>query len=337
MSELPWPRGAATGVGSLPGTDVVEAQRIVLGELPDLPHLPELPARGPGADMVGRGALWLPDLPVDLYAGRWRVTSRPGRDLRRTRDLLDRDLDALTEAADGYTGPLKVQAAGPWTLAASLDLPIGGRILHDHGATRDLAASLAEGLKSHVDDVARRVPGASVLLQLDEPSLPAVLAGQVPTESGLHTLRSVDEAVARGALRSIVDAVGVPVVMHCCAADVPVRLLRDAGAAALALDLSRLGQSTSTMDALGEAIDAGLGLFAGAVPSTGSRPAAPAAIAQTIIDRWHRLGFAPEGLAAQVVVTPACGLAGASPEYARAVITAIVEAGRRLADHSSGG
>ncbi len=77
--SFPWPRGSATGVGSLPGIDIAEAQRTVLGELPDLPHLAELPARGPGADMIGRTAALLVELPVELYAARWRVASRPGR------------------------------------------------------------------------------------------------------------------------------------------------------------------------------------------------------------------------------------------------------------------
>jgi hypothetical protein len=35
-------------------------------------------------------------------------------------------------------------------------------------------------------------------------------------------------------------------------------------------------------------------------------------------------------LARQVVVTPACGLAGAPVEYARAVLAACRDAGRRL-------
>ena len=42
----PWPTGASTGIGSLPGTDIAEAQRIVLGELPALPHLPEILTAG---------------------------------------------------------------------------------------------------------------------------------------------------------------------------------------------------------------------------------------------------------------------------------------------------
>ena len=44
--------GVATGIGSMPGTDPMEAARIVVGELPDFPHLAELPARGPGADIT---------------------------------------------------------------------------------------------------------------------------------------------------------------------------------------------------------------------------------------------------------------------------------------------
>ena len=86
---LPWAPGSATGIGSLPGTDIVEALRVVFGELP-LPYLPELPSRGPGADLVGRTAGLLVALPVDLYAGQWRVASRPGRDLRRTADRVAR-------------------------------------------------------------------------------------------------------------------------------------------------------------------------------------------------------------------------------------------------------
>ena len=51
----------ATGVGSWPGTSVREAVRTVrdlllAGDGEGLPHLPETPARGPGADIIGRAA-----------------------------------------------------------------------------------------------------------------------------------------------------------------------------------------------------------------------------------------------------------------------------------------
>lgn len=326
MTGYPWPPGSATGIGSLPGTDIVEAIKIVLGELPDLPHLPELPDRGPGADLVGRTAGLLVELPVELYAARWRVTARPGRDLRRTRDIWERDLDALTEQAAGYTGPLKLQVAGPWTLAASVELPGGGPLLRDRGAVRDLVASLADGVRAHVAAVSGRLPAVAPVLQLDEPSLPAVLAGQVPTESGLGTLHPVPDSEAEAALRSIVDVVGVPVVMHCCAPTVPVRMLRSAGAAAVSLDLDQQLE----LDALGEVLDAGCGLFAGAVVAApGERPSA-VDIAARVRRLWRDIGLAAERLAGQVVVTPACGLAGAAPDDARAVLTACREAAGRL-------
>src|SRR5690242_2152804 len=181
----------------MPGTDPADAAAVVFGELTDFPYIPELPARGPGADLIGRGAGLLVELPVELYAARWRVTSRAGRDTRHTRDLLARDLDAVTDLADGYTGRFKLQACGPWTLAASVELAGGGPMLRDEGAVRDLVASLAEGLRIHLADATARLPGAQLVLQLDELSLPAVLAGQVPTESGFGTLRAVEPAVVR--------------------------------------------------------------------------------------------------------------------------------------------
>jgi methionine synthase II (cobalamin-independent) len=342
VSTWPWPRGAATGVGSLPGTDIAEAQRIVLGELPDLPHLPELPARGPGADLVGRTAGLLVDLPVELYAARWRAAARPGVDRRRTLDLAERDLDQMTEQAEGYVGPFKVQAAGPWTLAAEIDLPVGGRMLRDAGAVRDLTASLAEGLTGHVAEVRARVPGASVILQLDEPWLPAVLAGRVPTESGFAMLPAVEPETATTALRDVIEKAGVPVVVHCCAPGVPVGLIRSAGAVAVGLDLAPLvepdakaGGGVGQLDQLGEALDAGLGLFAGAVPTEvpdTARAPSSAEVADKVRALWSRLGFPLSTVADQVVVTPACGLAGVTPEYARAALRACREAGRRLSE-----
>ncbi|WP_432843689.1 methionine synthase [Dactylosporangium sp. CA-092794] len=304
----------------MPGTDIAEAQRIVLGELPDLPHLPELPARGPGADMIGRAGAFLVELPIELYAARWRVAARPGHDLRVARDLLERDLDTMTEQAGEFTGVFKVQVPGPWTLAASLGLPIGGQVLRDPGAARDLAESLADGVRAHVADVRARLPRATVLLQLDEPSLPAVLAGRVPTESGFGTLRSVDESVARAALTGVVEAAGAPVVVHCCAPDVPLGLLCEAGAVGVALDLSLVRD----LDALGERLDAGLGLFAGVSGRTSAE------LAGQVRDLWRKLGFPLKTMAEQVVVTPPCGLP--SGARVRTTLTAVREAARRLTD-----
>ncbi|HEY9522040.1 MAG TPA: methionine synthase, partial [Thermopolyspora sp.] len=189
MSDFPWTAASATGIGSHPGEDHLEALRVVFGELPQLPYLPELPQRGVGADMIGRTASLLVELPVEVQPSGWRLTGAPGRDLRRARDHLARDLDGLEEVALGYQGPLKIQACGPWTLAGAVELRYGDKVLADPGAVRDLTESLAEGLAAQVALVRRRVPGATeIVVQLDEPGLPGVLSGTVPTASGFGRL-----------------------------------------------------------------------------------------------------------------------------------------------------
>ena len=341
QDRLPWPPASATGAGSLPGTDPGEAMRLVFGELPDFPHLAELPARGPGAALTGRTAALLVDLPVELTPAGWRFTARPGRDLRRARGFLSADLDALAEAADGYSGPLKIQACGPWTLAATVELARSQNpALADPGAVADLAASLAEGLSGHVAEVRQRVPGARVVVQLDEPGLPAVLAGEVPTASGLNRLPAAEQSSAETGLRTVIDAVGTVTVVHCCALSVPFGIIEGAGANGVGCDLARLGRAEE--DGLAEAVEAGLGLFAGVIAATGTPGAAeppPARqVAQVVTALWQRMGWPVArdqaaragGVAAQVVLTPACGMAGATPGYARAAMARCREAARLL-------
>jgi hypothetical protein len=328
---IPWPAGAATGIGSLPGTDIGEALRIVLGELPDLPHLPELPGRGAGADMIGRGAAFLAELPVEIQPSGWRLTARPGRDLRRARDLLERDLDALEAAAEGYSGAFKVQVVGPWTLAAGLELHSGHRVVSDHGATRELAQSLAEGLHAHLADVARRIPAATIVTQFDEPSIPTVLAGRVPTPSGYGTVGAVEASVVEQTLSDLLAVVPAGRrVVHCCAADIPITLLCGAGADAISLDASH----PLSTDALGEAVDAGTSLWLGVVPGTDATISLDAA-REPVRKLWQQLGFADEQLATSVVPTPACGLAGASPAYARRALSIVRDVGASLRDHQA--
>ncbi len=154
-----WAAGAATGVGSLPGVDPDEAMRLVSVELDGFPHLVELPAAGVGADMVGRGAAHLSDLHVAVEPSGWRFAAHAGADERRARGTLARDLDVLEEHTQGFVGPLKLQVAGPWTLASSIELRHGDKALADAGAVRDITAALADGIAAVALDVQKRVPG----------------------------------------------------------------------------------------------------------------------------------------------------------------------------------
>ena len=240
-APYPWPPQSATGVGSMPGTDPLEAIRFIFDELPDLPHLAELPDRGVGADLIGRTAGLLIDLSVDATTRGWRLADRPGRDVRRAQSLLSRDLDALEQVADGYQGPLKLQVCGPWTMAASLELARSQEpVLADPGAVRDLTASLAEGVAAHVAGVQARVPGARLLLQLDEPSLPTALGGGVPSASGLNRVRPVEEVDAESGLRTVLSAARVATVVHCCGMSAPLGIIRSAGADGAGIDLGVL-------------------------------------------------------------------------------------------------
>ncbi|MFS4093480.1 methionine synthase [Streptomyces sp. AF1A] len=323
---------SATGVGSMPGGDAREAARTATGSFEDFPFLPELPGRGPGADMIGRTAGMLVELYARVEPSGWRIGDRPGRDTKRARSWLGEDLDALEEFTQGYEGDLKVQAVGPWTLAAALELRNGEAALSDPGACRDLAASLGEGLRLHLAEVRRRVPGARVVLQLDEPSLTAVLRGQVRTASGYRTHRAVDRQVVEATLRDVVAAhAGGPVVVHSCAPDVPFALLRRAGAAAVSFDFALLTERDD--DAIGEAVEAGTRLFTGVVAGADGPLSDPAGSVMGVRTLWRRLGLHPGLLEEAVTVTPACGLAGASPAYARQALAHCVRAARSLADN----
>ncbi|MCQ4084329.1 methionine synthase [Streptomyces sp. RB6PN25] len=321
----------------MPGADAREAARTVTGELEALPFLPELPARGPGADMIGRTLGMLVELYARVEPSGWRFGDRPGRDTRRAWAWLREDLDAFEEFTQGYEGPLKVQAVGPWTLAACVELHGGQAALSDPGACRDLTASLGEGLRRHIADVRRRVPGAEVVLQLDEPSLTAVLQGRVRTASGYRTHRAVDRAVVEGALREVVTAAGTPVIAHSCAPAVPFGLLRRAGVAGVSFDAGLLTEGE--YDVIGEAVEGGTALFAGVVPGTDAGSSAgpaelsdPAGSVSGVRSLWRRLGLPPGTLGESVVVTPSCGLAGASPTYARRALAHCVKAARTLVD-----
>ena len=333
----PWPAGTATGVGSMPGVDPGEAMRIVVGELEGFPHLVELPAVGVGADMIGRGVAHLVDLHTEFTVSGWRFAAHAGRDERRARAGLSRDLDALEEHTQGFAGPLKIQCAGPWSLAASVELRHGDKALADPGAVRDIAAALAEGLATIVLDVRRRVPGGRLVVQVDEPSLPAALAGQLRTASGFGALRAVELSEAVEKLRFVtaaIEAAGATPIAHCCAASVPIGLFVDAGMRAVSLDATRLSERDD--DAIGQAVERGVAFFLGLVASSEPAPELTPPRVQEIVGParrlWSRLGFAPETLARDGVVTPTCGLAGASPAWATHAYRSCVEAARVLVE-----
>ena len=326
----------ATGVGSMPGDDDAaygEAVRTVLGELPDLPHLPELPGRGAAATMTGRALAVVSELGADLQPAGWRLTDAPGVDQRRARSLLAQDLDRVEEQTQGYQGPFKVQVAGPWTLAATVEKPRGDKVLSDVGACRELAQALAEGLGTHVADLRRRLGGVDrLVVQVDEPALAAVLAGSVPTASGFHRHRSVEPSEASTALGWVFEAItgaGAEPWAHSCAGGTPLGLLRGAGARGLSVDLGL--QSAADHDALAEALEAGDTVVLGVVDSVDPATAPGDGQVAEQVMRWlEMLGLDPHDLGDRLVLSPTCGLAGASYGWSRRALATLRGAATRL-------
>jgi methionine synthase II (cobalamin-independent) len=266
--------------------------------------------------MTGRTVAVITDLAFDLQPAGWRLTDRPGIDHRRAQSMLARDLDQLEEQSQDFRGVFKVQLAGPWTLAATVERPRGDKVLADHGARRELAQALAEGVAAHLAGVRRRVAAEHIVVQLDEPALTAVLAGSVPTASGFGRHRVVHPPEASEALGWALASAGTEPWVHSCAPGTPWALLRDAGAHGLSGDLSVL--AADDLDAFGEALEAGERVALGVVPAT-EPDSVPTET--TLIERVLRLldmlGLDPDTVGSQLVVTPSCGLAGATPGWAR--------------------
>lgn len=327
----------ATGIGSWPGVAARPAAEVVVGELAGaLAHLVELPARGVGADMLGRAGALLIDVAIDTMPRGYRVVARPGAVTRRAVSLLDEDMDALEEAWEiaGLRGSgrvVKVQAPGPVTLAAGLELANGHRAITDPGAVRDLAASLAEGVAAHRAALARRLD-TPVVVQFDEPSLPAALGGRLSGVTELSPVAPLDEAVAGALLDACVQAAGADVVLHVCAPELPWNLLQRSAISAISVDVGTL--RAADLESIAEFVESGRTVLLGVVATSAPerRPSAEE-VAGAVLAVTDRLGFGRSALAGRIGVTPTCGLAGATSQWARTAIGLARKAAEGLADY----
>jgi methionine synthase II (cobalamin-independent) len=324
--------GVGTGVGSMPGTDPREAAAVINGEL-DLAHLAELPARGQGADMVGRMAAVLVDLPMDAGTWGYRLAGRGSSVARRARDFLNADLDAVEELWDtaGFIGterPFKLQVCGPFTLSASVELPAGHKVLRDRGAWRDVIASTAEGVAQLVGEVRRRL-GAAVIVQIDEPMVGAVLDGAVRPLTRFDTIPAIPLPEVADALGGLVETVDSPVIVHSCARprwDLVDRLR------GVAWSLDVTDPTSDDLDGIGSLVDRGGILLAGVIPSSsGDRRVRAETVATGLAALTDRIGLDRKVLSQNVIVTPTCGLAGATPQWATSALGLCAQAGELLA------
>lgn len=287
----------------MPGTEFVTALDINVQTTPDLLAFPELPDRGAGSSMIGRALGLLDSIGADISEGSWRMIDRPGRDQVRARNTLNNDCELIEEHLQGFDRTVKFQVTGPLTLAAAVNLARGERVLADHGAMRELSESLAVGVALFVAKLRRAVPAAEVIVQLDEPSLMAVLEGRIETSSKFSRYRAIAPAFAAELL-----AMQSADVVHSCAANIPINLLRESGFRAVSFDLSLNPPS----DDFAEALEAGVALWPGVIVP--GKWLSSEQYADQVRHFFSRLGF--DTVDESTVLTPSCGLAGYDQDVA---------------------
>ncbi|WP_255770999.1 hypothetical protein [Pseudarthrobacter sulfonivorans] len=332
----------ATALGPWPGEDPVEAARIIRGELgsPHLPFLAELPDRGVGSDALGRTASLLVELAVDVQPYGWRLVDRPGKDFRRAVSALSTDINVLADVAgeeDTPASELKVQLLGPLSLAAGLHLHNGERALIDYGARRDIAASLAAGVGNYLSRISGAVPGARLVVQLDEPDIAAVLAGSIPTSSGYRTLRAVAGHEVTESWQLVIEALrqagAVEIIVAVPEVEAPIERIVTAGADGVAVPLKAL--TSRQWEHLAAAVEAGKRVWAGALDPNGGTLPKVADVVESVWRPWHQMGM-PASSLGSVRLTPAGGLAGLTPSAATAVLGRLTQVADGLNQRAHG-
>jgi hypothetical protein len=81
---------------------------------------------------------------------------------------------------------------------------------------------------------------------------------------------------------------------------------------------------------LATALDEGARVCLGVVPATGDSAPSTKSALERALRLLDMLGFDPEEVSDQLVLTPGCGLAGAAPSYAKGALRAVRGAATEL-------
>lgn len=251
-------------------------------------------------------------------------------------------------ASGTKAGPLKLQLRGPLSLAATVSLHHGEKILSDAGARRDLAESLADGAAGHVRDV-QRVTGAGPLtVVIEEPEAAAVLEGTIPTASGYRTLRAVPrhEATAHWAelVHSLRDA-GAGTVVLSPGPGFPSAptsggttwraLVGDALAAGFDTLVMESGADIGAWERMAELVDGGGQLWLEALDPLAELPGVTAAVER--IHRPLRMIGVPDAHLGALTLLPGPGLEQTTPETVRRVLHRLTQTADALDQLRVGG
>jgi methionine synthase II (cobalamin-independent) len=111
----------------------------------------------------------------------------------------------------------------------------------------------------------------------------------------------------------------------------PWKMLQRSAIHAISVDVQTL--VPADLDGIGEFVDSGRTVMLGVVASTGpERLPSAEELAKWAVSITDRIGFARSVLRDRVGITPACGLAGATPEWARKAIELTQQTADAIAD-----
>jgi methionine synthase II (cobalamin-independent) len=170
------------------------------------------------------------------------------------------------------------------------------------------------------------------VVQFDEPMLHAAIEGRLTGVTSLSAVHPVDESVAIGLLDDCVATVGTEVMLHSCASAMPWKVLQRSAVHAISVDVSTL--AAADLDGIGEFVESGRTVMLGVIPSSapGARPSSEE-VAKAAAAVTDRLGFPRSVLRERIGITPSCGLAAATEDWARTAVELAQKAADALADH----
>ncbi len=328
MKAIDLPVGAATSIGSLPHEAPDQAVALVLDEHPWLPAAPSLPRRSPLEGMIAQAAWGMPGVTVlddgslDLVLDAIDPEAPPADPDLAGEPFLG--LRVFLDSIAGRTGWVKLQLTGPVTL---------GLALHAAGLDPE-RAFLAAGTAVRTRAEAllrlahRKVPGAPLLVFVDEPGLAACMHPGFPLGPD-HAVDLVSGALAAIEPHAVTG-------LHCCGA-ADWRLVLQAGPQVLSAPVDAgLEDAAGT---LGAFLDRGGWVAWGAVPTDGPLGTTADRLWRHLSELWCemvRAGCDPVRLRTQAIITPACGLALHGQTQAAHVLSLSRTVAQRLHDQAMG-
>lgn len=322
--------------GYFSGSDFPEAFQAARGELgaPHLTPFPTLEERGFAATRTARTISVMADLSADGQPFGWRVRETPSRESVAAESALRSDINVMADAIGavgrGHRGHTVLSLTGPITLATELKLGNGESSISDHGARRDIAASLSEGIAGIVASLRTAVDGEDLTIRWCEPRMRDALEGKVPTSSGYRTMRAIPRAEARDALAAVARRTQ----------DVGVGAVLDTGGSVPDVDFGRsfdavtsrpVGRGAGEWEAIAGAVDRGQDVWLGIVP-IGLRESTVDTV-KSLWSTWRDLGLGSAEIG-HMRVEERENLNSDSPAQAVTVLSRIAEVAEGITDLS---